>query len=117
DSGATRVATGGAASSIVYATMDTSATDVGLAASWQALGAATWGGIALRWIDAANVIIAGYRASSAELAVFRVENGTWTRLTGAPLAVAVGTTHQLEVAATGATIQVYWDGTLTLQTS
>ena len=110
-----RVTTAGAASSIVYATTQTGATDVRAATSWQVRGATMWGGIALRASDANNLIFAGYR--SGELAVYRVRNGTWTRLVGSAMTVGVGTTHQIEVAATGATIQVYWDGTLTLQTS
>jgi uncharacterized protein YjdB len=115
-SGLARVTTIGSASSVVAATMSAGTPDVRVATDWRAQSTTAWGGVIVRWTDASNFIFAGYRNSS-EVAVFRVQSGTWTRLVGAPVTVTSGTTHQLEAVTAGALIQVYWDGGLLLQTS
>jgi hypothetical protein len=105
------------ASAVAYATVGSGATDVRLAANWIAQGATPWSGFVLRWSDADNFLFGGYNALTSELAVYRVRGGSWTRLVGAPVAVSAGSTHQLEMAAVGPSLKLYWDGTLMLDTS
>src|SRR5262249_1485473 len=114
--GTARVTSPGAPTSIVFATIATSAADVHVATSWITPGANGWGGLALRWTDSRNFFYAGYRANGG-LALFRVQDGQWTRLVGAPVTATSASPHQIEAVMAGAALQVYWDGALLLQSS
>jgi len=115
-SGLARVTTAGTASSRIYATQDATLSDVQLSTDWSVRSATAWGGLVLRWTDANNFLFVGY-TGSGELAIYEMQGGTWTRRVGAPITAASGTVHQIEVMASGSSLQVLWDGVLTLQTT
>jgi len=99
----------------LQATIDAGTADIRMATDFHAGAGSGLGGLAFRLVDANNYLL--IETYGGNLQFYRRQNGAYTLLASAPLAPMIaGSTHRLEVHATGSTLRGWWDGVLTLQT-
>jgi len=87
-----------------------------VSADWTVGSGTVWGGVVIRFQDAANFVVARYYMG--KVGVFRYVAGTWVADGDeVPVSAAAGSTHNLAVTTSAATITVRWDNVVTIQTS
>jgi uncharacterized protein DUF4038/collagenase-like protein with putative collagen-binding domain len=98
----------------VQATLNSGIADIVMGVDYRVGGVPHLGALVFRLTDANNHLLLSEYADTINF--FRRQNGVYTLLASQPIgAVAAGSTHRLEVRASGTTLQGWWDNTLLLQ--
>jgi hypothetical protein len=104
----------GTAASVSGAVVNAGIANATVSADWTVGSGTVWGGVVVRYQDAANFMVARYYLG--KVGVFRFVAGTWVA-DGVEVAVSAtaGSTHNLSVTMSGSTITVRWDNVMLMQ--
>ena len=98
----------------VQATINSGVADIQMAIDYVVGTGPGMGGLAFRETDTNNLLVLLTYLNTVQL--YRRQGGMWTLLASQPIAaLAVGSTHRLEVHAVGSSVQGWWDGVQLLQ--